>query len=142
MCIKSIILTQRFLFCEIKLAYILICNYLNTYLCLWNNIRRFNKSKISTYCFASKYWWQDKEIKKLNENQLLLNIKSFRYGIWTDNDDKIVHININVGVRHILRGGNRVGIYFLETGAVARPSKVVYNRSGSSIAEIIPRMID
>ena len=33
-------------------------------------------------------------MKKLNENQLLLNIKSFRYGIWIDNDDKIVHINI------------------------------------------------
>lgn len=48
----------------------------------------------------------------------------------------------NVGVRHILRGGNRVGIYFLETGAVARPSKVVYDRAGSSIAEITPGMID
>ena len=54
MCIKSIILTQRFLFCEIKLAYILIYNYLNAYLCLSNNIRRFNRSKISTYCFALK----------------------------------------------------------------------------------------
>ena len=48
----------------------------------------------------------------------------------------------NVGVQHILRGGNRVGIYFLETGAVARPSKVVYDRAGSSIAEITPGMID
>lgn len=48
----------------------------------------------------------------------------------------------NVGVRHILRGGNRVGIYFLETGAVARPSKVVYDRAGSAMAEITPGMID
>lgn len=48
----------------------------------------------------------------------------------------------NVGVNHILRGGERVGIYFLETGAVARPSKVVYDRAHSSIAEITPGMVN
>ena len=42
----------------------------------------------------------------------------------------------------IVFGGDRVGIYFLETGAVARPSKVVYDRAGSSIAAIQPGMID
>ena len=42
----------------------------------------------------------------------------------------------NVGTNQILRGGERVGIYFLETGAVARPSKVVYDRANSSIAEV------
>ena len=42
----------------------------------------------------------------------------------------------NVGTREILRGGERVGIYFLETGAVARPSKVVYDRAHSSIASV------
>ena len=42
----------------------------------------------------------------------------------------------------IIFGGDRVGIYFLETGAVARPSKVVYDRAGSSIATIQPGMID
>ncbi|MBZ4652502.1 MAG: 2-keto-3-deoxygluconate kinase [Proteiniphilum sp.] len=42
----------------------------------------------------------------------------------------------NVGTTRILRGGERVGIYFLETGAVARPSKVVYDRAHSSIAEV------
>ena len=42
----------------------------------------------------------------------------------------------NVGTARILRGGERVGIYFLETGAVARPSKVVYDRAHSSIAEV------
>lgn len=47
-----------------------------------------------------------------------------------------------VGTGNIIRGGNRVGIYFLETGAVARPSKVIYDRAGSSIAEIKPGMID
>lgn len=48
----------------------------------------------------------------------------------------------NVGVNHILRGGNRVGIYFLETGAVSRPSKVVYDRANSAIAEVKPGMFD
>ncbi len=47
-----------------------------------------------------------------------------------------------VGVDSVVRGGERVGIYFLETGAVARPSKVVYDRAGSAIAEITPGMID
>ena len=42
----------------------------------------------------------------------------------------------NVGTREILCGGERVGIYFLETGAVARPSKVVYDRAHSSIASV------
>jgi 2-dehydro-3-deoxygluconokinase len=42
----------------------------------------------------------------------------------------------------ILSGGDRLGIYYLETGAVARPSKVVYDRAGSSIATIQPGMID
>ncbi len=42
----------------------------------------------------------------------------------------------------IIYGGDRVGIYFLETGAVARPSKVVYDRANSSIATIQPGMVD
>ncbi|HQN93871.1 MAG TPA: sugar kinase [Prolixibacteraceae bacterium] len=47
-----------------------------------------------------------------------------------------------VGVERISWGGERLGIYFLETGAVSRGSKVVYDRSHSSIAEIAPGMID
>jgi len=43
-----------------------------------------------------------------------------RYGVNTD---------------YIARGGERVGIYFSETGASMRPSKVIYDRSNSSIAE-------
>lgn len=35
----------------------------------------------------------------------------------------------------ITRGGDRVGIYFLEKGASQRPSKVVYDRAHSAIAE-------
>ncbi|MBP1540025.1 MAG: sugar kinase [Prevotella sp.] len=35
----------------------------------------------------------------------------------------------------IVRGGRRVGIYFAETGSAMRPSKVIYDRAGSAIAE-------
>ena len=43
---------------------------------------------------------------------------------------------------HIIYGGERLGIYFLETGAVARASKVIYDRAHSAISEIEPGMID
>ena len=48
------------------------------------------------------------------------------------------------GVRtdFIARGGSRVGIYFLESGAAMRPSKVIYDRAGSSIAEALPEDFD
>lgn len=42
----------------------------------------------------------------------------------------------------IVRGGRRVGIYYLEKGASQRPSKVVYDRAGSAIAEAIPSDFD
>ncbi|MFT6933688.1 MAG: 2-dehydro-3-deoxygluconokinase [Maribacter sp.] len=48
----------------------------------------------------------------------------------------------NVGTEHIVYGGDRLGIYFLETGAVSRGSKVVYDRAHSAIAEIEVGMID
>lgn len=43
---------------------------------------------------------------------------------------------------NIIYGGTRMGIYFLETGAVARASKVVYDRTHSAVSEIEPGMID
>lgn len=39
-----------------------------------------------------------------------------------------------VNTDYVARGGDRLGIYFLETGASMRASKVVYDRAGSSIA--------
>jgi len=48
----------------------------------------------------------------------------------------------NVGTQHILRGGERLGIYFLETGAVNRGSKVVYDRAHSAMSTIEAGMID
>ncbi len=47
-----------------------------------------------------------------------------------------------VNTQNIIFGGDRLGIYFLETGAVSRGSKVVYDRSHSAISEIKPGMID
>ena len=47
-----------------------------------------------------------------------------------------------VSTKNILRGGSRLGIYFLETGAVSRASKVIYDRAHSSISEIQPNMMD
>jgi len=47
-----------------------------------------------------------------------------------------------VGVDKIVYGGDRLGVYFLETGAVSRGSKVVYDRAHSAMAEIESGMID
>lgn len=47
-----------------------------------------------------------------------------------------------VNTQNIIFGGDRLGIYFLETGAVSRGSKVVYDRANSAISEIKSGMID
>jgi len=47
-----------------------------------------------------------------------------------------------VDTSRIVRGGNRVGIYFLEKGASQRPSKVIYDRANSSIAEAAQKDFD
>lgn len=47
-----------------------------------------------------------------------------------------------VGVDNIVWGGERLGIYFLETGAVSRGSKVIYDRAHSSVSGIKTGMID
>lgn len=47
-----------------------------------------------------------------------------------------------VDVSKITRGGDRVGIYFLEKGASQRPSKVIYDRAGSAIALAKPEDFD
>ena len=47
-----------------------------------------------------------------------------------------------VDTSRVVRGGERLGIYFLETGANQRPSKVVYDRAYSSIAMAKPGDID
>ena len=47
-----------------------------------------------------------------------------------------------VDTSRVVRGGERLGIYFLETGANQRPSKVVYDRAHSAIAAARPGDID
>jgi 2-dehydro-3-deoxygluconokinase len=47
-----------------------------------------------------------------------------------------------VGTSYVLRGGDRLGIYFIEKGAAQRGSRVVYDRTGSSFATIQPGMVD
>jgi len=47
-----------------------------------------------------------------------------------------------VDTSHIVRSGDRVGIYFAETGASQRASTVIYDRARSSISEIAPDAVD
>ena len=47
-----------------------------------------------------------------------------------------------VDTRFLLRGGNRLGIYFCEKGASQRPSKVIYDRAHSAIATALPDDFD
>lgn len=68
-------------------------------------------------------------VTRLPENDIAQAcVKDLRkHGVKTDN---------------IIYGGTRLGIYFLETGAVARASKVIYDRAHSAVSEIEPDMID
>ena len=47
-----------------------------------------------------------------------------------------------IGTSKIVQGGDRLGIYYLENGAVQRGSKVIYDRSNSSLAAIQKGMLD
>lgn len=47
-----------------------------------------------------------------------------------------------VNTQHIVRGGDRIGLYYAETGASMRPSKVIYDRAHSAIAEANPEDFD
>ncbi len=47
-----------------------------------------------------------------------------------------------VGTRWITRGGERLGLYFVEPGADLRTMRVVYDRTGSAFAELDPDSVD
>ena len=49
---------------------------------------------------------------------------------------------LGVDTSFIRRGGSRIGIYFLESGANQRPSRVTYDRDGSAIAAAKPGDFD
>jgi len=46
--------------------------------------------------------------------------------------------SFGVNTDHILRSGSRLGLFYLETGASQRPSKVIYDRAGSAVTELKP----
>ena len=50
--------------------------------------------------------------------------------------------NYNVDTSEIVRSPRPLGIYFLEVGAVMRPSSISYNRSHSAFSEIQPQMVN
>ena len=68
-------------------------------------------------------------VTKLPKNEIAnAAINSLRrYGVNTD---------------FIIRGGDRMGIYFLENGVSMRPSKVIYDRKGSAISLATPEEFD
>ena len=70
-------------------------------------------------CFVSK-------LPKHEIGQIAVNALR-RYGVNTD---------------YIARGGDRIGLYYAETGASMRPSKVIYDRAHSAIAEAKPEDFD
>jgi 2-dehydro-3-deoxygluconokinase len=49
---------------------------------------------------------------------------------------------LGVDVRHVLRRGDRLGVYFLEAGASQRPSQVIYDRAGSAVSGLEPGHVD
>ncbi len=63
-------------------------------------------------------------------------------------DHEIGQIAVNalrgfgVDTSFICRGGERIGLYYAETGASMRPSKVIYDRAHSAIAEAVPEDFD
>lgn len=50
--------------------------------------------------------------------------------------------SFGMDVSKVVRGGNRMGVFFLEKGASLRPSKVIYDRKGSAISEARPEDFD
>jgi 2-dehydro-3-deoxygluconokinase len=63
-----------------------------------------------------------------------------------DNDIGQACINylsrFRVNTEHIARGGERLGLFYLETGAAQRPSKIIYDRSHSAIRDCSPGDFD
>jgi 2-dehydro-3-deoxygluconokinase len=92
-------------------------------------IASFGGGEANVAVSLANYGLQAEYITRLPNNDLsnavIMELK--KHSVITDN---------------IIFGGERLGIYFLETGAVSRPSKVIYDRAHSSISEINPGMIN
>lgn len=48
----------------------------------------------------------------------------------------------DVDVAHVVRGGRRLGLYYVELGAEQRPMRVIYDRAGSAASEMTPETFD
>lgn len=58
-------------------------------------------------------------------------------------DTALSYLNkFDLDTSSIVRSSRPLGVYFLEVGAVMRPSSISYNRSHSSFSEIVPAMVD
>ncbi|HUJ75877.1 MAG TPA: sugar kinase, partial [bacterium] len=47
-----------------------------------------------------------------------------------------------VNTEHVLRGGDRLGLFYLETGVAQRPSRIIYDRGHSAIRDCGPGSFD
>jgi 2-dehydro-3-deoxygluconokinase len=76
----------------------------------------------------------------------ILGIPSEHVTRFPDNDLGHVATQVlkkyGVSTEHIIYGEGRIGIYFLENGAIHRPSRIIYDRYDSSFAQIKSGMID
>ncbi|NNE71873.1 MAG: sugar kinase, partial [Rhodothermales bacterium] len=77
----------------------------------------------------ANYGFESYFVSKLPEHEIgQAAVNSLRrYGVRTD---------------FLVRGGSRVGVYFLETGASQRNSKVIYDRADSAVTELTPAALD
>lgn len=94
-------------------------------------------------CYNAVYGGAEANIAVFLAN---MGIKSYFLTRLPENEIGQSAINIlrsyGVNTDYIIRGGERVGIYFLEKGTSIRPSKVVYDRKNSSICDIDIQEID
>lgn len=79
----------------------------------------------SLACFGMNTFYVTKVPKNFVGQAAIRYIQ--RFGIHTD---------------YIIKGGDRLGIYFLEAGVAHRPSRVVYDRAHSSISKVSPEEFD
>lgn len=49
---------------------------------------------------------------------------------------------VDVDCSYVVRGGERLGIYFVEKGVSVRPSNIIYDRKGSAFTELMPEEFD
>lgn len=85
------------------------------------------------------------------ESNIAMSLARFGHPSWVvtrfpDNPfgGRAINILREHGVRteYIVRGGKRVGTYFIETGAAMRPSQVVYDRDFSAFSQLQPDMLE